>query len=155
METKYGDIVLRRLNKSGTVCLLVALILVALFSVLDALWANGIITLPSILEPQYQILYFLWVAFIFVCLGIDKVSIGEMGFVISTLFTKKSEIEKTELAYVAENGEELLFVPIVATLGLSEPFDFKSLKRRPGVLVISSKYREKVLERGYEIRFLI
>lgn len=152
METKYGDIVLRRPNKTGMICFLIMAILIIAFSVLDGLWVGGVIALPSVFEPQYQILYFLWVIFLFVGLGIDKISIGEQGYSISTLFSKKQETAKTELAYVLDTGKELIFVTIVATLGLNEPINSKALKKGMGVIAISSKYKDKVIERGYEVR---
>lgn len=151
MEKQYGDIVIRRMNKSGFVCLFVIGIILILFAVMDALWINGLVSLPLILQAQYQPIYILWFIFMIVCLGIDKVTINDKGFVISTLFAKKEDTEKSAIAYVLENDDKIFFVPIVATLGIYNPVDFKFLKQRPGVLIISSKYKEKVIERGYNI----
>lgn len=152
MEEKYGNIVLRRVNKAGMICFLIAGILILLFVVLDTLWVNGVIPLPTIFQVQYQPIYLLWFIFVFICLGIDKIVISDKGFTISTLFAKKEETEKTAMAYVLENDDKLYLVPIVATLGLSNPVDYQFLKRRNGVLIISSKYKEKLIERGYEIQ---
>lgn len=151
METGYGDIVIRRLNKAGIVSFSLMGILLVASIVLDVLWASGAISLITIFEPQYQILYFLWFIFVIVCLGIDKVVINEKGFTVSTLFAKKQEIEKTAMVPVIENGNKLFLIPIASSLGLYNPLNFKTLKKVAGVVVISSRYREKMIERGYTI----
>lgn len=151
METKYGPIVIRRLNTAGLICFLIGAGLAVLFLVLDALWANGIISLPLIFRPQYQVLYFLWLIFMIICLGIDKITIDEEGFAVSTMFAKKEKTEKTAMVPVIEHGDKLFLIPIASSLGLYNPLNFKTLKKVPGVIAISIKYKDKIIERGYTI----
>lgn len=152
MDQTYGDFSYRRLNKSGMLIFLIAGIIAIAFIVIDAFWANGIMSLPTVFEIPYQIIYLLWFAFIIFGLGVDKVTISESSVTVSLFFAKKQEIEKSALAYALEIENRIYFVSIVDSLKLENgPKDEKSLKSLNGVISIPTKFRDKALERGYQI----
>lgn len=151
MKESYGDFSFRRLNKSGKVCLAIMGMAIIAFAVIDALWANGQMALPTVFEVPYQIIYLLWFAFVIFGLGVDKITISENSICVALFFTKKQEIEKSALSSVVESGNRIYFISIVASLHLEGRKDPKLYKALDGIIGVPCRFREKIEERGYLI----
>lgn len=151
MEEHYGDFSFRRLNKAGLVCLALVLLLTIALLLLDIFWFVGTVSLPSFIEIPYQVIYLLWFVFLIFGAGIDKVTISEESIRIDVFYSRKKELKKTEIAYVQELGERLYFVSIVASLQIDGRKDRKLFKALEGVIELPLRYKEKVIERGFEV----
>lgn len=151
MEQHYGDFSFHRLNKAGLVCFIVMGVATLVFVIIDVLWVRGLLSLPSVFEVPYQIIYILWFAFLIFGVGIDKVTISEEKITIDVLYTRKKQLEKSELAYVVELKDRIYFVSIVVSLQIDGRRDTTLFRNVDGVICCPIRYKEKIIERGYEV----
>lgn len=151
MEEKYGPIRFFRINKAGFILMAVLVVVIAVIAVFDVLYFVNGQPLPVIFELQYQILYVLWVLLIFICLGFEKVTINEESVSVSLFFAKGHHLTKEELATISEHRNRLYFIPIVAVVRLNGETDITKLMKDSDVVSIPARYKEKLIERGYEV----
>lgn len=151
MEEKYGPIKFYRVNKAGLILLGILAAVIIVIAIFDVLYFAYGQPLPVIFEIQYQVLYVLWVLLIFVCLGIERVTIDDKSADVSLFFAKNKHLTKEELATVSTYNNRLYLIPIVAVVRLGGTTDISKLIKDADVISLPAKYKERLIERGYEV----